>query len=285
MRSRQALAIDLVAGLAWLVVGFAVMVLVAAPLQSGMAPDDPRRAEVGAWAAVAGLVVAGIGIFVTFRLVSRWAASGPRPAGFGPARGGVPMPRPNTLRQGVVQGGWTKPATRPDAARRMPSAAGAPPSRYAAPNRLASPTRSASPFAPSRPLSPASPFAGSATPPAGSGRRSRAARAGAMLLALAAGLLLIGAFAEGSSVDPWLPLPLLVLAGMLFAAGGPELRGERLALRGAAMFVAPMLFGFVGDPSAAGAVLFAMAVLFVGAVVVIGTGHALGRGLAGLLAR
>lgn len=274
-----ALAVDLVAGLAWLIVGLAVMVLIGVPLQSGLAEDDPARVVIGVWAVLAGLAVAGIGIFLTFRLVrrrlgegagTRYGFPGVRGPGPGAARaaaaGRMPVLRPNTLRQDVAQVGWTKPVPRANPANQP---------RFV-------PARPAGPFAPARP---AGPFAPAMPARSGSPAAVGIARAGAVVMALVAGLLLLGAAAEGAAAELWLPIPFLVLAGMLLAAGGPDVRAERLALRGAAIFVAPLLLGIAAAPSSADSILLAAAVLFVGAVVVIGVGRAFGRGLARLFRR
>lgn len=303
MRTRLVLMVDLVAGLAWVVVGLAVMAVIGASLESGLAEDDPARVVLGAWAVIAGLMVAGVGMIFTFRLVgrrlgkgagTRYGFPGVRGPGPGAARaaaaGRMPVLRPNTLRQDVAQGGWTKPGPKTIPAKAPRFLPGRPAGPFAS-ARLAPPPN---PFAPARmvppatafaPARPASPFAPAAPTRSGSTAPVRVARVGAVVMALVAGLLLLGAAAEGADAELWLPIPFLVLAGMLLAAGGPDVRGERLALRGAAVFVAPLLLGIAAAPTSADSILLAAAVLFVGAVVVIGVSRAFGRGLARLFGR
>jgi hypothetical protein len=75
--------LSLLAGAAWLVVGFAVTILVAWPLEVGRAQNDPARTQIGVEAFGAGAILAIVGIVLTVRASRQRMAdrtASPRPA-------------------------------------------------------------------------------------------------------------------------------------------------------------------------------------------------------------
>lgn len=112
------LLVNLVAGIAWVAIGFVVAGVLGGAVQSRLAPDDPQRAVVGVAAFAVGALVAGIGIVATLHFTRRFRRPKERGVAVSPPAAAAPPwappaepPRSATAPAAATPGAWSSGGT------------------------------------------------------------------------------------------------------------------------------------------------------------------------------